>query len=107
MSLLPTPGGGGGFDTGQWGKYAEAVARWEAITRPAPEPTEIGPRGGQRLAPAFVEWMMGLPEGHVTDPKLRLSRNGQLKLCGNGVVPQQAEFAIRGLLADVARAVAA
>ena len=91
----------------RWGKYADAVARWEAITRPAPEPAEIGPRGGQRLAPAFVEWMMGLPADHITDPALRLSRNGQLKLGGNGVVPQQAEFAIRGLLTDVAQAVAA
>ena len=94
-------------DMSRWGRFAEAVARWEQLTRPAPEPTETGPRGGQRLSPAFVEWMMGLPDGHITDSALGLSRNEQLKLGGNGVVPQQAEFALRGLLADVAQAVAA
>lgn len=49
---------------------------------------------------------MGLPDGWVTDVP-GLTRNEQLKALGNGVVPQQAEFAIRGLLADVAQAVAA
>lgn len=48
---------------------------------------------------------MGLPAGHVTDVP-DLSRNQQLHTLGNGVVPQQAEAAIRllatraGLLAD-------
>jgi DNA (cytosine-5)-methyltransferase 1 len=41
--------------------------------------------------------MMGLPEGHVTDVP-DLSRNDQLKALGNGVVPQQAEAALRYLL---------
>jgi DNA (cytosine-5)-methyltransferase 1 len=77
----------------RWGRYAEAVAQWETLTRPAPEPTETGPRGGQRLSPRFVEWMMGLPEGHVTEVP-GLTRNEQLKALGNGVVPQQAEAAL-------------
>jgi DNA (cytosine-5)-methyltransferase 1 len=42
---------------------------------------------------------MGLPVGWVTDPGLELSRAEQLRLLGNGVVPQQAEQAIRLLLA--------
>lgn len=41
----------------------------------------------------FVEWMMGLPAGWVTDVP-GLSRTAQLKLLGNGVVPQQAEYAL-------------
>lgn len=80
-----------------WGAYGPAVARWErALGRPAPRPTEPG-RNGPRLSPAFVEWLMGLPAGHVTDVP-DLSRNAQLKALGNGVVPQQAALAIRTLL---------
>lgn len=41
---------------------------------------------------------MGLPEGWVTD--CDLTRTEQLKACGNGVVPQQAELALRILLGD-------
>lgn len=40
---------------------------------------------------------MGLPEGWVTDVP-GLSRNAQLKVLGNGVVPAQAEMALRLLL---------
>jgi len=49
------------------------------------------------LSPAFVEWMMGLPAGHVTDVP-GLSRSMQLRLLGNGVVPQQAVAAITHLM---------
>jgi hypothetical protein len=40
--------------------------------------------------------MMGLPDGWVTD--VGLTRTEELKACGNGVVPQQAEYALRLLL---------
>jgi DNA (cytosine-5)-methyltransferase 1 len=80
-----------------WGAYGPAIRRWEAILcRHAPPPTEPG-RTGQRLSPAFVEFLMGLPEGWVTDVP-GLSRNAQLKALGNGVVPQQAALALRLLL---------
>ena len=49
-----------------------------------------------RLNTKFVEYMMGLPSGWVTD--LDLSRANQLKMLGNGVVPQQAYFALHQLL---------
>ena len=49
-----------------------------------------------RLSPIFVEYMMGLPKGWVTD--LELSRTQQLKMLGNGVVPQQAYYAIIKLM---------
>ena len=84
-----------------WGPYAAAIERWEAVLgRPAPDPTEEGPKGGRRLAAPFVEWMMGLPPGRVTDTTLGLSRSHQLKMLGNGVVPPQALAAYR-LLKDL------
>lgn len=79
-----------------WKEYANAVRRWEYITRSAPKPTVPGKNERPRLNPAFVEWMMGLPEGHVTGHGLRPAQ--ELKMLGNGVVPQQAELAIRTLL---------
>ncbi len=111
-----------------WGPYAAAVARWEAVTgQPAPTATErnwhawrqrrakrfasrapIGHRGSvrslldpppRRLSAAFVEWMMGLPAGHVTGVP-GVGRNQQLKALGNGVVPQQAALAVGELLAE-------
>jgi len=48
---------------------------------------------------------MGLPAGWVTD--VPISRNEQLKALGNGVVPQQAEAALRMLLSVDACGVAA
>lgn len=88
----------------QWGKYAGAIARWEQIAGPAPSPTEPNSRGNPRLAPAFSEWMLGWPAGHVTAVP-GISRNDQLRIIGNGVVPQQAEAAIRYLL-SIAQAAA-
>jgi len=41
---------------------------------------------------------MGLPDGWVTDPAIGISRNEQLKACGNGVVPQQAIAALKDML---------
>jgi len=40
---------------------------------------------------------MGLPDGWVTDVP-DLTRSGQLKALGNGVVPLQAAAAVRALL---------
>lgn len=91
-----------GLESGhiQWGQYTAAIRRWErAVGRLAPAPTQSCRRGGQQLAPRFVEWMQGLLDGWVTDVP-GISRNKQLKMLGNGVVPQQAEHALR-LLIDV------
>jgi len=58
-----------------------------------PNPLDIN----NKLNATFVEYMMGLPVGWVTD--LDISRSQQLKLLGNGVVPQQAYKAIEQLIA--------
>ena len=81
-----------------WGKYEPAVRRWEKLTRSAPIPTEPNKNGNPRLAAPFSEWMMGWPEGWVTDPEIGLPRTAQLKIIGNGVCPQQAYSAITELL---------
>lgn len=94
----------------RWGIYTAAVERWEQVLgRPAPAPTQLGSRGGFQLAPRFVEWMMGLPEGWVTDipdlaPRPLGHRNAQLSLLGDGVVPQQLAHGFRLALADLADA---
>lgn len=51
------------------------------------------------LSPRFVEWMMGLEDGWVTDPAIWRDtagnhRNMQLRALGNGVVPPQAAMAV-------------
>lgn len=80
----------------RWGDYEPAITRWETVTgRPAPSHTEpTGLDGAPRLSPRFVEWMMGLPSGHVTNTP-DITRAEALKALGNGVVPQQAAHAIR------------
>ncbi|MFP5367478.1 MAG: hypothetical protein ACLGIS_11620 [Actinomycetes bacterium] len=40
-----------------------------------------------------------MPEGWITAKAIGISRNEQLKACGNGVVPQQAIAALRDMLA--------
>lgn len=91
-----------------WGKYQPAIDRWESLTREAPYPVEPNTKGQPRLSARFAEWMMGWPEGWVTDlinPEPRrkvegtVSRSAALKMVGNGVVPQQAAAALR-LLKD-------
>jgi DNA (cytosine-5)-methyltransferase 1 len=68
------------------------ASRCEMSMQASPDPLVDG-----KLNPKFVEYMMGLPEGWVTD--LPISRNQQLMMLGNGVVPQQAYYALQ-LLCD-------
>ncbi|GAA1778401.1 hypothetical protein [Streptomonospora arabica] len=70
------------------------------VGRGAPAPTEPCRTGNPRLAADFVEWMMGLDTGWVTDPDLGLSRRAQLRALGNGVVSLQAAHALARLLSD-------
>ena len=78
----------------RWGRYADAIARWEHITgRPAPAPALLNDAHGPRPAPAFVEWLMDLPTGWVTDSD-ELTQNQQITALGNGVLPLQAAAAL-------------
>ncbi len=91
------PGELGARDDTRWGPYAAAIARWELLlTQPVPEPTQTGRHGKPVLAPPFVQWLMGLERGWVTD--LDLPRTAALRVLGNGVVPQQAAAALQLLL---------
>jgi DNA (cytosine-5)-methyltransferase 1 len=96
--LLPTPTvqqGRNATYADRWGDYAPAIERWEHVLgRPAPAP--VDEKG--RLSPIFVEWMMGWPNGWVTHlDHLGVKRTAQLRLLGNGVVPQQALLAFAAL----------
>lgn len=91
----------------RWGEYAPAIARWERVfEHPAPVPTMTSAKGNPQLSPVFTEWLMGLPEGHVTGVP-GVTRNEALKACGNGVVPQQGAAALRWLLNIYAKECAA
>jgi len=83
-----------------WGKFEPAIRRWEqTLGLEAPAPTKPdGKENAHRLSSEFTEWMMGLEPGWITD--CGLTRNEELKAAGNGVVPQQAELALRILLAQ-------
>ncbi len=85
-----------------WGKYEPAIRRWEHLTGPAPAPTEPNAKGNPRLSAAFSQWLMGWPDGWVTDPAIGLSRNDQLRIIGNGVCSQQCVAALRYLLSFAA-----
>jgi DNA (cytosine-5)-methyltransferase 1 len=87
-----------------WGVYEPAIRRWEPIIgRRVPDPTEpTGQDGRHQLAPRFVEWMMGVADGHVTAPEIGLTRAEQLRALGNGVVPLQGSYATRLLLSRLA-----
>ena len=95
---------------GRFGVYAEAIHRWEQVTgRAAPAPTILSAQGNPQLSHYFVEWLMGLPEGWITDPDLwdgykpSRARNLCLRMAGNGVVPLQAATAINHLTHHVAQ----
>lgn len=69
-------------DPERWGPYAAAIARHARLVgRPAPDPTN----DNRQLSPVFVEWMMTLPAGWVTD--LIDRRTTALRILGNGIVP--------------------
>ena len=84
-----------GSSGANFGRFTSAVKHWEEIIgREAPQPWVLVD-GKDKVNPLFTEWMMGLPEGWVTGHGL--NRKQELRLCGNGVVPQQAAYALNAL----------
>jgi len=73
-----------------------SIARFDMSMQEVPNPLD---KDG-KLNAAFVEYMMGLPNGWVTD--VGLSRSQQLKILGNGVVPQQAYYALKMICSNEA-----
>lgn len=69
------------------------ITRSEMQMQTPPNPLDVD----GKLNALFVEYMMGLPDGWVTNTGL--SRAQQIKILGNGVVPQQAKLALE-LLTD-------
>lgn len=52
----------------RFGPYAPAIRRWEHVLgRFAPAPTTMSKSGGQQLSAIFVEFLMGVPLGWVSD----------------------------------------
>jgi hypothetical protein len=95
-----TPASQAGTSPAVWAEYEPAIRRWEGtLGIPAPPPAEPGPSGRPRLSALFAEWMMGIPKLVTGVPGIPRTR--QLKIIGNGVVPQQAALALR-LLIDAA-----
>jgi DNA (cytosine-5)-methyltransferase 1 len=96
-----TPAPAAGTSPAAWAEYEPAIRRWETVLGcPAPPPAEPGPSGRPRLSAPFAEWMMGIP-GLVTQVP-GIPRTRQLKLIGNGVVPEQAVLALRLLIGAAA-----
>ena len=67
--------------------WAKSRFSFEMDKERVPTPLDQG-----KLNVKFVEYMMGLPDGWVTD--MDISRAQMLKILGNGVVPQQAYRAL-------------
>ncbi|MET7303593.1 DNA cytosine methyltransferase [Embleya sp. NPDC005575] len=115
VNVLPDPEGvpqplAGGFSPEAWWHavdgtdYTPTIRRWETITgHTAPPPTLPSPRGGRRLSPWFVEWMMGALPGLICAVP-GIPRAQQLKIGGNGAVTLQAYMAYAALMDELATA---
>jgi DNA (cytosine-5)-methyltransferase 1 len=71
--------------------YGHNLQYWAKVTNQEPPP----PVDSGRINHVFVEWLMGVPLGHVTGVA---SWAQSMKMLGNGAVPQQVALAISRLL---------
>lgn len=85
-----------------WDKWAGSISHWESILgRKAPLAVEKWRDNKKpRITIEFLEWMMGLPKGLVSDPDIKIAHSHKKKIIGNGVCPQQAIIALKYLLDD-------
>ena len=86
-----------------WGVYQQAIdAHTSFVGRKPPKPYREK-QGSEKVVgdlivrPHFFEWLMGLPEGYLTEV-FPDEEAKAIKLCGNGVVPGQAVAALTLLL---------
>lgn len=106
-----------GYATDLTNQLGARVAAWALIYGYPPPPTvehvtyrepelfgHRFPEVKHGINPEFVEWIMGLPQGWVTNPEIGLTRNQQLKMLGNGVCPPQAQAALTALTARLRQA---
>ena len=86
------------YDRGRIGTMQGLSKRYDPCSamylQEVPTPLDQG-----KLNVKFVEYMMGLPDGWVTD--VDIPRAQILKILGNGVVPQQAYRALELLLGEL------
>lgn len=92
LFIVAYPSHEGGWHNGQVQELGRGFASRSDMRLQEP-PAELDER---RVSPKFVEYMMGLPAGWVTD--VDVSKAQQYKILGNGVVPQQAYYALQQLL---------
>lgn len=74
--------------------YSVALFFWDQSFRHMPKPVYEDSNERRKTSSEFIEWMMGLPKGWVTEVP-GITRKQTLMVLGNGVVPQQARMAIR------------
>lgn len=72
--------------------FVAATSHWESICGYEEPAYYEEYKDSRRLNVRFSEWLMGWPAGFITDSGV--PRYAQFALIGNGVVPQQASFAI-------------
>ena len=74
--------------------YNVSLFIWHQSFRHMPKPVYEDSSGRRKTSSEFIEWMMGLPKGWVTEVP-GITRKQSLMALGNGVVPNQARMAIK------------
>lgn len=89
------------------GVYETAITHWSQTCYSMPPKPLVVPnpkREGDTLVnPAYPEWMMSLPAGHVSEVE-GITIQNKLKLIGNAVAPDQAVLALGQLVSEKDRA---
>lgn len=81
-----------------WADYREAEDRAaRTIGRPHPARTRVNKTRRESISTAYVEWMMGLPPGYVTN-NTDIPISAQNRALGNMCTPRQAHAAVANLL---------
>lgn len=83
-----------------WNEYLPAIERWESVTgMNAPAPQYLDSSGDRQTSPVFVEWIMGMQQGYVTETD-GISELAKTRILGNSVVSSAATEAYDHCLED-------